>query len=274
MAGMAAGRGIGGRTRHPVDGCADGAAWLAPGHSISTRATREKLATLDALSMQGVLSKAKDAQIGVQEYEDAIANEYSGDGEAVRRYKSAQERKDWRESDMLFLDMLSRNSARYRRLLDAENTARAFSAWLCGAALGRNHTYRWLDPPEIESCVGGTFESRIEDNGTRRGFKALTVDPELWFDGRKIRMRVPIDRSMRGSIRCVQYTVMPRHMEEKDERIGDQKSARYAMEAEIRVPDGTPIPAGTDFAVLRNAGIGREEAKALGARYEIRWSDG
>ena len=63
MAGMAAGRGIGGRTRHPVDGCADGAAWLAPGHSISTRATREKLATLDALSMQGVLSKAKDAQM-------------------------------------------------------------------------------------------------------------------------------------------------------------------------------------------------------------------
>ena len=159
--------------------------------------------------------------------------------------------------------------AKYRKLLNAEETVRAFSAWLCGTALNRDYVYRWIDPPEIRSCMGGTFESKIEADGTRRGFKALTVNPGLWFDERRIQMRVPMNSVMRMSTWCVRYTVLPRNIDERDERIGDPKSAKNVIESEVRVPDGTPIPPTTDFAVLSRAGISEDVGKALGARYGI-----
>ena len=234
------------------------------------RSVHEKLAALDMLSMPGVLAAAKDAQVGVQEYEDSIDKVYLVDVEASARYKAAQARKDWRVSDRLFLDKLAQHSVKYRKLLNAEETVRAFSAWLCGTALNRDYVYRWIDPPEIQSCMGGTFKSKIEADDTRRGFKALTVNPGLWFGGRRIRMRVPMDSVMRMSTWCVRYTVLPRNIGERDERICDPKSAKNAIESEVRVPDGTPIPPTTDFAVLPRAGISEDVVKALGARYSIR----
>ena len=257
------------RARPGSSGHAAGAGWIAQGHSISMRSVHEKLAALDMLSMPGVLAAANDAQEGVQEYEDSIDRGYFADVEASR-YKAAQARKDWRVSDRMFLDKLAQDSTKYRKLLNAEEAMRAFSAWLCGTALNRDYVYRWIDPPEIQSCMGGTFESKIEADDTRRGFKALTVNPGLWFRGRRIRMRVPMDSVMRMGIWCVRYTVLPRKIDAKDERIGDPKSAKNAIESEVRVPDGTPIPPTTDFAVLPRAGISEEVVKALGARYSIR----
>lgn len=140
-------------------------------------------------------------------------------------------------------------------------------------ALDLNHAYRWIDPPELESYTGGTFESRIEEDGTRRGFKALTINPRLRFEGRKIRVRVPVNGSIRNSIRCVRYTVLPRRIQEGNERIGDPKEAKYIVESEIRVADGTPIPEGTKFIVMPGAGVDQEIAKALGKRYVITWSN-
>lgn len=258
------------RTRPGSSGRAAGAGWIAQGHSISMRSVHEKLAAFDMLSMPGVLAAAKDAQVGVQEYEDSIDKVYLVDVEASARYKAAQARKDWRVSDRLFLDKLAQHSVKYRKLLNAEETVRAFSAWLCGTALNRDYVYRWIDPPEIQSCMGGTFKSKIEADDTRRGFKALTVNPGLWFGGRRIRMRVPMDSVMRMSTWCVRYTVLPRNIGERDERICDPKSAKNAIESEVRVPDGTPIPPTTDFAVLPRAGISEDVVKALGARYSIR----
>ena len=189
-------------------------------------------------------------------------------------YMEARARKDRAEADRLFLDALVPDRAEYFKMVELEEEARAFSVWLCGTALGRDHACRWIGLPEIESCAGGTFESRIEDDGTRRGFKALAANPELWLGGRKIRMRVPADSAVRRSIRCVQYAALPRQTRGKDERIGDPKSAKHASEAETREPDGAPIPPGTDFAVLAGAGVDREAAKVLGSRYRIEWADG
>lgn len=181
----------------------------------------------------------------------------------------AQAKKNWDKADRLLLDEINLDRAEYDRLLDEEASARAFGAWLCRTALALDYVYRWIDPPEVGSCVGGTFESRIETNGKRRGFRALTANSKLRFDKRKIRMRVPMDSIIRRSIWCVRYTALPRRIDEKDERIGDPKSAEHAAEAEIRVPDGTPIPRKTDFAVMHGARIDKGIAKALGARYRI-----
>lgn len=95
----------------------------------------------------------------------------------------------------------------------------------------------------------------------------MSVNPELQFGKRKIRIRVPMNDAIRRNIWCVRYTAMPRKIEEEDERIGDPKSAKYVAEAEIRVPDGTPIPSESDFAVMSDAKIGEDLTKDLGAGY-------
>lgn len=243
---------------------------VAQGHAISMHRVRERLAAFDALSMPWVLAAVKRSQAGA-ECGGAISRDSFRSGRRFDRYVAAQVEKDWDESDRLFLDALKPDSAKYGRILGAEETARAFSAWLCGTALALDYVYRWIDPPEMGSCAGGTFESKIEADGTRRGFKALTTNPMLVFEERKIQMRVPMGDTVRGDIRCVRYTALPRRIGEKDERIGDPKSVEHAAEAEIRVPDGTPIPPRTHFAVLPGARIDSEVAMALGARYRITW---
>ena len=224
--------------------------------------------------MPRVLSAAEGAYAAVRKYEDSIDKAYFGCDEVFSRYKAAQAQKDWGEADLVFLNGLERNPAKYQSVLDAESTMRAFSAWLCGTALASDHAYRWIDPPELHGCVGGTFESRIETDGTRRGFKALTANPGLWLNRRKVQMRAPIDGSLRRRIRCVRYTALPRQIRNMNERIGDPKSAKYAAEAEMRVPDGTPIPPKTVLVVLQGAGIDGDVAKALGARHKIVWLNG
>ena len=258
----------GGRGRRGFSRAAS-ATRIAPGHSIDICGVRKKLAAFDSLSTKGVMSTAKGARQAVQEYEDTVDQKYFGSGEVFGRYEAAQMRKDWAESDRLFLDVLAGNRSEYRRFIDSEETMCAFSAWLCGTALGADWAYRWIDPPELESCTGGTFESRIEEDGARRGFKALTVNPELRFKERKIRLRVPMDGTIRGSIRCVQYTALPRRMRESDERIDDPKEARHPVESEIRVPDGTPIPLGTEFVVMASTRVDRVLTKELRRRYKV-----
>ena len=243
---------------------------LAQGHAISMHGVREKLAAFDALSMPRVLAAVKSSLTGV-ERGGAVSRDCFRSGRCFDRYMVAQAGKNWDESDRLLLDALRLDRAKYGRILGAEETARAFSAWLCGTAFALDYAYRWIDSPEMGSCVGGTFESRIEADGTRRGFKALTTNPKLRFEGRKIQMLVPMGGAVRRRIRSVQYTALPRRIEERDERIGDPKSAEHVAEAEIRVPDGTPIPPRTHFAVLPGARIDKEVAMALGARYRITW---
>lgn len=234
------------------------AIWIASGHAIGITNVNKKLAALDALSVRRALSVAEEAWLAIREYEDSIGRRYLGGDEVFRGYKEAQEQKDWGEADRLFLDELARDRVKYYKFLDAEETLHAFNTWLCRAAIDSDHVYRWIDPPELASCTGGTFESRIELDGTRRGFKALSANPGLRFGGRKVRMQVPVNDAMRRGIQCVRYTVLPRLMPEKNERIRDPKSARHAAEAEVRVPDGTPIPIGTDFVVLPGTKIDKK----------------
>lgn len=259
-----------GQRRGPCGGGPAGdAVWIAHGHAIRASSLRRRLAAFDGLPGREVLSAVESARRNVGEYEDSIGRGHLGSVEAFNRYTTAQERKNWDEADRLFLDELARDRTKYRRFLDAEEVLSAFSTWLCRRALDSDHVYRWIDPLEIGSCTGGTFESRIEKDGTRRGFKALSANPRLRFGERKIRMRVPVNAAMCKAIQCVQYTVLPRPILEKDERIDDPKSAKHDAESEVRVPDGTPIPIGTDFEVLPGSRISEVAVEELRARYKV-----
>ena len=129
---------------------------------------------------------------------------------------------------------LAATPSNYNTVLDVEEWMRAFSGRLCSEAGTARSAYRWLDPPELESYANGTFESRVEGDHTRRGFKALSMNPGLNFDMRSVVLKVPLDHVIRKSIRCVPYTIMPRDIDAPDERISDAKNMAFVAEAEVQ----------------------------------------
>ena len=153
--------------------------------------------------------------------------------------------------------------------MDAEEWMQAFTHRLCFEARTARRAYRWLDPPELESYINGTFESRVESNHTRRDFKALSMNPGLNFDTRSVALEVPLGHVMRKSIKCVPYTIIPREIDIPDERISDPKNMAFAAEAEVRVPDGTAVPSGTVFTIKPNARVDQGVVMSLEKKYIV-----
>ena len=224
---------------------AAGAIVLAEGHAIDRAAVDRKRRILNGLPIAAVLLRTRvwaKASVPVK----LLDVDYFGSVSIFYAYRAAVACKDWPTVDRLVLDALARKPSAYDRLLDAEEWMQAFSGRLCAEAETAHAAYRWIDPPELESYLGGTFESRVEDDLTRRGFKALSMSHDLKFLLRKVMMAVPLD-CMRGRIKCVRYTCLPRKLKARNERIEDAKSALNAVEAEVRAPDGTAVPSGTVF---------------------------
>lgn len=207
---------------------------LAEGHTIGQAAVDKKRRMLDGISIDAVLDRTRGwARASV--YTKPPDAGYFGSTAIYDVYREAVARKDWPAVDQLVLDALVRRPSAYAKLLDAEEWMRAFSGRLCAEAKTARAAYRWMDPQELGSYLAGTFDSRVEDDLTRRGFKALSINPALNFLSRKIMMAVPLDNYMRGRVECVRYTSLPREVEARDERIADAKTDLYANEAEIRV---------------------------------------
>ena len=242
---------------------------LAPGHAITRSGVDAKKKELDGLPMRGVLGKV--------DYIRSITIKASGkvDGRLfdstvdskIHRDLAAQ--KNWPKADKMFLDALAVTPSSYNAVLDAEEWMRAFSYRLCFEARTARKAYRWLDPPELESYINGTFESRVESNHTRRGFKALSMNPSLNFDTRSVALEVPLGHVMRKSIRCVPYTIIPRRIAVPDERISDPKNIAFAAEAEVRVPDGTAVPPGASFTIKPDARVDQDVVMALEKKYTV-----
>ena len=242
---------------------------LAEGHAIDRAAVHEKRLVLDDLHIGAVLGMAR-AKAKVGKFVSSPDAGYFGSASASDAYHAVVARKDWATVDQLILDALARDRAIYDKFLDAEEWMQAFSGRLCAEAEAAHGAYRWMDPPELESYLGGTFESRVEDDLTRRGFKALSMNPALKFLLRKVMMEVPLDSGMRRNVRCIRYTALPRQVEARDERIEDAKNVVNVKEAEVRVPDGTPVPAGTTFTVQQNAPVDKRVIAALKEMYVVR----
>ena len=109
----------------------------------------------------------------------------------------------------------------------------------------------------------------MEFGGTRRGFKALSLNPRLNFLLRPVALRVPLVPDMRRSLWHVRYTVLPRRIEEKNERIADPKNAINVEEAEVRVPDGTAVPPDSAFVVRAGTTVDEWIVRALEEMYEV-----
>ena len=201
---------------------------------------------------------------------ESLDADYFGSAAISSAYHGAAARKDWPTVDLLVLDALARNQSKYDRLLDAEEWMQAFSGRLCAEAETAHAVYRWMDPPKMESYLGGTFESRAEDDHTQRGFKALSVNPKLKFLLREVMMAVPLNQEIRRRVKCVRYTSLPREVEARGERITDDKTSLYVNEAEVRVSDGTPVPPGTTFTIERGAPVDERVVRMLGKMYAVK----
>lgn len=230
---------------------------LAPGHYAERSAICKKRAALDKLSIGRVLGRMTDAKTLAGVLNRPPDKEFFGGIDTHRTYLKAMACKDWITSDSIVLDTLAPDGTAYRKLIESEEWSRAFNGWMYNAASSAPFAYRWMDPEELESLKSGTFHSKVVKGIKRRDHKALSLNPRLDFFGRKVVLTVPLTSSILGSVRHVCYTALPRVITEEDEEIGDPKNVLHADEAEIRVPDGTPIPPGATVSIRRGAGIGR-----------------
>lgn len=242
---------------------------LAPGHAITRSGVRAKEKELNDLPLRGVLKKVDDIRSSTIGITETLDESLFGNTAVSNRFHGLLAQKNWPKADKIFLDALAVTRPGYNALLDTEEWMRAFSCRLCSEAGTARSAYRWLDPPELESYVNGTFESRVESNHTRRGFKALSMNPSLNFDMRRVALEVPLGHGMRKSIRCVPYTIIPRRIAVPDERISDPKNMAFTAEAEVRVPDGTAVPPGTVFTIKPDAGVDQGVVMALEKKYTV-----
>ena len=170
-----------------------------------------------------------------------------------RAYAEAVGAGDWNGADRICLDRLASISSRaYSEMLRMECLAREFSAAL--AQVSRSTTiYSWMELGELHSYLGGTFESRDEAGGRRRGCKLFSLGFNEYAGVRPARFTVPVDDAIRGALRPAPYTAVPWSVLSTAERIDSRKHLVYAGETECRLPDGTRVPGGASISVDRRA---------------------
>lgn len=243
---------------------------LAEGHTIESAVVYKKRRLLDDLPIKTVLRQA-EVVASVDAFTELLDGSRFGGMAISDAYHAATARKDWMAVDQLVLDTLARNRAVYAKVLDAEAWMYAFNERLCAETGTARAAFRWIDPPELQIYLSGVFESRMKDNRTRRGFKALSMNPSLKFLGRKVKMTIPLNLDMRRCVKCVRYTTLPRQVRVEDERIADGMAAANVNEAEIRVPDGTAVPAETIFTVQHDALVDKRVVSMLKEMYTVRY---
>lgn len=182
-------------------------------------------------------------------------------------HASAVQAKDWNRADPICVEALRRyDPYALGEILDAEAYARAFNVLLAENLALIRLLVRYIDTVEIPSYAGGTFESRREDGGKRRGYKALSMYENPFSATRPVTVVVPIDIEMRRVVRPVAYTALLRPLPRAEERMDDQKHITHAYETECRVPDGTRVPPGTKMFVeieKLDAGVDVEELRSM-----------
>ena len=167
-----------------------------------------------------------------------------------RTYAKMADAGDWAGADKTYLDWLkARDPVLYIETLELEGLAREFNQNHRRRVSGSPSFVRWMDMEELASYLDGTFESRTEKDGGRRGYKALSLGENIHADQRPASLAVPADGTMRGAIRAAAYTALPRFVPPQDERIGNQKHLSYAHETECRLPDGTRVPRGARIRI-------------------------
>lgn len=169
---------------------------------------------------------------------------------AYAMYKSAVTDKNWNEADPMYSNSLSDlYPAKCDEMVDGEGWARALNVMLKDELDRIGALWRRMDLKEVPSYESKTFESRVEKDGGRRGYVALSMYDAPYLRVRRAVMRVPIDGAFRQAVKPAVYTALPRPLMSFQERIGDAKEIRHAGETECRVPDSTPVPRGSKIEI-------------------------
>lgn len=169
------------------------------------------------------------------------------------RYLSALRAKDWPEADRTYLEALRPfGPALFRATLRAQRWAAAINVLMAEELTEAPILLRYIDVDELVSYAAGTFESRIEADGRRRGYKAFSLSTNHFSVERPVIVAVPVDAGVRRAVELAEYTALPRPLEPPEERMGDGKHIAYANETECRLPDGARMPSGTEMLARRD----------------------
>ena len=226
---------------------------VCPGHSLDRRILDGARRSFAALDGDDFLYTARKVAYKAARF-NTNPHAALGDGSPeFLMYEKMMSAGDWAGADKTYLDWLkARDPVRYLETLSLEGLAREFN---------RNHSrrvyespffVRWMDMEELASYLDGTFESRTEEDGGRRGYKALSLGENIHANKRPASLEVPADDTIRGAIRPATYTVLPRFVPPEDERFDHQKHLSYAHETECRLPDGTRVPRGARIRIKRS----------------------
>lgn len=171
---------------------------------------------------------------------------------SIARYMSAFRARNWLEADGIYMaELRHQNRGAFMSTLFAEGDARAFNRLLMEELASSNVLLRSMTVAELPSYEGGTFESRREIDGGRRGYKAFSLYENVYSAERPVTMSVPISEDIRRLVSTATYTALPRPLQPSEERMGDGKHVTHAGETECRLPDGTPVPPSTMVQIKR-----------------------
>ena len=219
---------------------------------------------LDGVEVDGPLRKLHykiDAGEGVPQIVECLIERYArlaDDPEFVlteaskaNRYELAARAKEWHEADSVYMNALrDKDRAKFDSIIEAEGWARALTCVFREQLAKCDMLWRGASWGELESYKDGTFGSREEKDGGRRGYMALSMWENQHCNVRPLVIKVPI-KDIRHAIKPAVYTVLPRRLDASQERIDDAKEIRHADETECRIPDGTRVPRNTTIHVMR-----------------------
>ena len=226
---------------------------VCPGHSLDRRMLDEARRMFAALDGGDFLDTDRMVADRATRFD---INPYvalgSGSPE-FRMYVRMVDAGDWAGADKTYLDWLKvHDPALYLETLELEGLASEFNQHHRWRVSGSPSFVRWMDMEEMASYLDGTFESRTEKDGGRRGYKAISLGKNIHTDKRPAFLAVPADDTIRGAIRATAYTALPRFIPPEYERIDHQKHLSYAHETECRLPDGIRVPRGARIRINRN----------------------
>lgn len=178
---------------------------------------------------------------------------FDADSPESRTYAEMVDIGDWPGADKTYLDWIkARDPELYLETLKMEALAREFNTALAAKFAESSHIDRWMDEVELSSYLHGTFESKVESDGSHREHKAFSLGTNIHSDERPASLTVPVNNTIRGALRTAVYTALSRLIRPEDERLGDKKHISYAHETECRLPTGIEVPRNARITITRS----------------------
>ena len=190
---------------------------VCPGHVLDHRILDWARREFSRLDQGNFLETARKVTIMVKLSNDPYAA-LGTDNPESRTYNEMVAAGDW-PGAKTYLDLINVHDPElYLLTLNMDGLAREFNTALVKELSESSRIHRWMREAEIPSCLGGTFESRVESDGKYREHKAFSLGINVHSNNRPASLTVPLDGAIRDVIRAVTYTALPDHSRPKTKR--------------------------------------------------------